>query len=103
MKSAFFTALALTAATIAIAPAAKAIEFNPSLQEQRYEVLNRGGAKAIENIQAARLMHLDTQSKAVEDIQAARLMHLDTQSKAVEDIQAARLEALDARTKATLR
>ena len=100
MKRYFFSAIALTLTTATIAPVASATDFEPTaLQQQRYETLDRGGSKAVDNIQSTRLEQLDTQSKAVEDIQSARLEQLDTQSKAVEDIQGARLEALDARTK----
>ncbi|MEM8807358.1 MAG: hypothetical protein AAGF01_15155 [Cyanobacteria bacterium P01_G01_bin.38] len=116
MKRHFLTALALTVATVAVAPIANAAEFEATnLQQRRYEVLNRGGSKAIDNIQSARLEHFDNQSKAVEDIQSTRLEaldarsksnvhtlrleHLDTQSKAIENLQSARLEALDSRSK----
>ncbi len=82
----FFTALLLTAATVAIAPTANAAE-----------------SKTVENIQATRLEQLNTQTKAVENIQATRLAHLDTQTKAIDNIQAARLAGLDARSKSALR
>ncbi|MEM9163143.1 MAG: hypothetical protein AAGC54_08745, partial [Cyanobacteria bacterium P01_F01_bin.4] len=81
MKRHFLTALALTVATVAVAPIANAAEFEANLQQRRYEVLNRGGSKAIDNIQSARLEHLDTQSKAIENLQAARLEALDARTK----------------------
>ena len=66
MKRQLFATLFLTAATVAIAPVANAAE-----------------SKAVEDIQATRLDHLNTQTKAIEDIQAARLDHLNMQTKAV--------------------
>ncbi|MBX2863002.1 MAG: hypothetical protein KTR27_05565, partial [Leptolyngbyaceae cyanobacterium MAG.088] len=57
-----FTALLLTAATVAFAPSANAAE-----------------AKAVGNIQATRLEQLNNQSKSIKDIQSARLEFLNNQ------------------------
>ena len=101
MKRHFFTAVALTIATVAIAPVANAADFEPAtLQQRRHEVLDRPSAKAIDDIQSARLDQLDTQSKAIEDVQAARLEALDARHKAIDNLQSARLEQLDTQNKA---
>ncbi|MBE9075704.1 hypothetical protein IQ241_00050 [Romeria aff. gracilis LEGE 07310] len=48
MKRYFFTAVALTIAAAGTIPAANAAEFeSDSLQQRRYEVLDRGGSKSI--------------------------------------------------------
>lgn len=100
MKRQLLTALFLTAATVVIAPIANAAEVKPSdLQALRYEVLDRGGSKSVEDIQATRLAFLENQSKAIENLQEARLEHLDSQTKAVDNLQEARLNGLDARSK----
>jgi LPS O-antigen subunit length determinant protein (WzzB/FepE family) len=98
MKRQLLTALFLTAATLSIAPIANAAQ--PSLQQSRYEVLDRAGSKAVTNLQMTRLEHLDNQTKAVENLQMTRLEHLDSQTKAVENLQMTRLEHLDSQTKA---
>ncbi|MEM9905355.1 MAG: hypothetical protein AAF921_10065 [Cyanobacteria bacterium P01_D01_bin.44] len=98
MKRTFLTALALTAATVAIAPVANAAEIeSTTLQQRRYEVLENTSSKAIEDVQSARLEALDARSKG--NVHTLRIEHLDSQSKAVDNIQSARLGALDARTK----
>ena len=86
MKSLFFSALALSAATLTFAPVANAAETLPS-----------------SSIQQRRLEFLDTQTKAVDNIQEARLAFIENQTKAVENIQETRLDALDARTKSVVR
>lgn len=84
MKRYFFTAVAMTIAAAASMPAAQAADYGTiNLQQRRYEVLDRGGSKAVENIQSARLEHLDNQSKGIESIQSTRLEHLDSQSKSI--------------------
>ncbi|MGB7085672.1 MAG: hypothetical protein WBD47_08960, partial [Phormidesmis sp.] len=86
MKRQFFSALALTAATLAtsvsLIPAATAAEL-----------------KDTNNIQATRLEFLNNQTKAVDDIQSTRLEFLNNQTKAVDDIQSTRLEFLSNQTK----
>lgn len=48
MKRYFFTAIAMTIATAASMSAAQAADYGTiDLQQQRYEVLNRGGSKSI--------------------------------------------------------
>ncbi|MEO1620491.1 MAG: hypothetical protein AAFU53_05580, partial [Cyanobacteria bacterium J06632_3] len=76
MKNLFFSALALSAATLAFAPVANAAESFPSSIQQR------------------RLEFLDTQTKAIDNIQEVRLEFLENQTKAVEDIQVTRLDFL---------
>ena len=98
MNTKFFTILGLTAAIISIAPAAKALEMQPTLQEQRLSVLDRGGAKAIEDIHATRLYELDNRNKVVEDIHATRLYELNNRSKGNDD----RLEHLNNQTVETV-
>ena len=56
MKNQFFTALFLTAATVAFAPSANAAE-----------------SKAADSSQATRLEQLNNQSKSIKDIQSTRL------------------------------
>ena len=94
-----FAALALTAATVAISPAANAAETKAveNLQSTRLEFLN-SQTKAVDDIQATRLTHLDTQTKSIKDIQTTRLEFLNNQTKAVDDIQSTRLAHLDSQT-----
>ena len=120
MKRHFLTAVALTIATVAIAPAVSAAEFETTnLHQRRHEFLDRTSAKSIDDIQSARLEHLNTRSKAVNDIQTTRLdsldsrskgnVHslrleqLDTQNKAIDDVHATRLDELNSRSKAIVR
>jgi virulence-associated protein VapD len=104
MNRQFFAALFLTAATVVLSPAAQAAESKAveNIQATRLEHLNNQ-TKAIDNIQSTRLERLNNQTKAVSDIQSTRLERLDMQTKAVDDVQAARLAGLDARSKANLR
>ena len=100
MNTKFFTALGLTAAIVSIAPAAKALELQPTLQEQRFSVLDRIGSKAIEDIHETRLYELDNRIKVVDDIHETRLYELDNRVKVVDDIHETRLYELDNRIKA---
>ena len=86
MKNLFFSALALSAATLTFAPVANAAEVLPS-----------------NSIQQRRLEFLDTQTKAVENIQEARLEFLENQTKAIENIHETRLEERARRNKNSLR
>lgn len=97
MKNQLLTALFLTAATLAIAPVANAA---PTLQQSRYEVLDRPGSKSVENLQTTRLDHLNNQTKAIDSLQTTRLDHLDSQTKAIDNLQTTRLDRLDSQTKA---
>jgi hypothetical protein len=97
MKNQLLTALFLTAATLAIAPVANAAPL--TLQQSRYEVLDRTGSKSVENLQMTRLDYLNNKTKGIDNLQMTRLDRLDSQTKAVENVHKARLEGLDMRSK----
>ena len=104
MKNLFFSALALSAATLTFAPVANATEVLPSssIQQRRLEFLDTQ-TKAIENIQEARLDVLENSTKAIENIQEARLDVLENSTKAIENIHETRLEERARRNKSSLR
>ena len=80
MKRTILSALTVLVASATVAPVASAVEpasFN--IQSARLEELD---ARSKNSVHKLRIEHLNNQSKAIEDIQAARLDFLNTQTKA---------------------